>query len=476
MVHLKVCVIILSWLLQFRCSYGIDLKINQSVVDVVSVSFSSIDEDLLTKLLTGYKVQSRPAISNKKPVLVDFDMKLEKLDKLDIKDQILVANTRIAIRWYDPRLTWKRSEHNGTDTLHIPNSLVWTPDILLHNTAVQNTQGKTDVFKAGLNVRYNGEINWMSSVMVLASCSLDIKWFPFDKQTCVLSFGSMSYTKEKLQLVFMKKPFALADMKSAVYFNSGDWVMTSMSSEIVDKKYECCVNDFSVIEYTLKWQRRSIYWLLYLVVPCLCITWISLFTFLLPPESGERSGFGITTVLAMSVYLLVISDKLPEKSDRSPVIGVLYVAQFFLLVCVLLCGIITINFSYKRTRPPVYLRRLLKRKRHARNSRALAPSEAPTAFRDNESCVIDIDALEGKKMNHNHGEVLQMTPTKRRQSFMKKGSTSNSNTDEDEHEEDKWQEEWQSIAKKLDAKLFWVFFALSVIVPSIVLIVFELTA
>eukprot|EP00794_Sanderia_malayensis_P009231 gene9231-10205_t len=474
MVHLKVCVIILSWLFQFRCSHGIDLKINQSVVDVVSVSFSSIDEDLLTKLLTGYKVQSRPAISNKKPVLVDFDMKLEKLVKLDIKDQILIANTRITIRWYDPRLTWKRSEHNGTDTLHIPNSLVWTPDILLHNTAVQNSQGTTDVFKAGLNVRYNGIINWMSSVTVLASCGLDIKWFPFDKQTCVLSFGSMSYTKEKIQLVFRKKPAFLKDMEAPVYYNSGDWVMTNVSSEVIDVKYECCMNNFSVIEYTLKWKRLTSYWMLYLVGPCLCITWISLFTFLLPPESGERSGFGITTVLAMSVYLLVISDKLPETSDRSPVIGVLYVSLFCLLVCVLLSGIIIIHLSHKRTRPPAYLRRLLKRKRHARKSRALAPSEVPTAFKDNENCDTDLEIFDGKKMNH--GDALQMTLTNRKQSFMKKGPTSNSNTDEDEHEEDKWQEEWQRIAKKLDAKLFWVFFALSMIVPSIVLIAFELTA
>jgi nicotinic acetylcholine receptor len=45
--------------------------------------------------------------------------------------------------------------------------------------------------------------------------------------------------------------------------------------------------------------------------------------FLLPPNSGEKIGLGITVLLSFSVFELAIAERMPETSDSMPLIGCL---------------------------------------------------------------------------------------------------------------------------------------------------------
>lgn len=48
---------------------------------------------------------------------------------------------------------------------------------------------------------------------------------------------------------------------------------------------------------------------------------LTLLVFLLPPDSGEKIALGVTVLLAFSVFMLAIAEKLPETSDSIPLIG-----------------------------------------------------------------------------------------------------------------------------------------------------------
>ena len=423
-------------------------------VDCQQKVVSKTEYDLMTKLLENYSVYARPISSSTDPVVVSFDIKLGKLVKLDIKEQVMIVNTRITMKWNDPNMIWNASDYNGTQYINIPNTLLWTPDILLQNTAVQDSKGKIDVYKAHVQVRNTGVAVWMSPVTVQASCSLDIKWFPFDQQTCELNFGSISYTKTKLKLKFNKQPKKFSEMKANFHYSSGNWDMVTMTSELTEETYECCMVPFSIIKYTLKWKRLTAYWLLYLVCPCICLSTMSLFTFLIPAESGERTGFGITTVLAMSVYLLVISDKLPEKSDQSPLIGILYVVLFFLMVGVLLSSIITTHLAFKKTRPPGYLRRYFTMQKNANTCSGTTPITIIT----NRTTSLN-DSMKGNKIecvSRKHSFKLDMSAL-----------------EAEDKDGTKHQEEWQEIAAKIDRILFWVLLAMNIIGPSVVLVIYS---
>ena len=43
--------------------------------------------------------------------------------------------------------------------------------------------------------------------------------------------------------------------------------------------------------------------------------------FCLPPDSGEKIALGVTVLLAFSVFMLAIAEKMPETSESIPLIG-----------------------------------------------------------------------------------------------------------------------------------------------------------
>jgi nicotinic acetylcholine receptor len=57
---------------------------------------------------------------------------------------------------------------------------------------------------------------------------------------------------------------------------------------------------------------------------------LTLLVFCLPPESGEKIALGITVLLAFSVFMLAIAEKMPETSESIPLIGKINLHQSLL--------------------------------------------------------------------------------------------------------------------------------------------------
>ena len=120
-----------------------------------------------------------------------------------------------------------------------------------------------------------------------------------------------------------------ADTKNLV--PSGEWNLEAMPGRRLVFFYDCCPNvPYPVIDYDIIIIRRTSFYLLNLIWPGILIAVLAAITFLLPPESGERIGLGITNLLAMMVFLLLISESIPPTSDAVPL-----ASNFFSVVLVL---------------------------------------------------------------------------------------------------------------------------------------------
>lgn len=67
------------------------------------------------------------------------------------------------------------------------------------------------------------------------------------------------------------------------------------------QKYECCPEHYIDITYTIGLRRRTLYYGFNLIVPSVIISSMTLLSFTLPPDSGEKLTLGVTILLSMIV-------------------------------------------------------------------------------------------------------------------------------------------------------------------------------
>lgn len=70
------------------------------------------------------------------------------------------------------------------------NSSVFKPDAFFGYSADGNFE-VTLATKATL--KFNGLVEWKPPAIYKSSCEIDVEYFPFDEQTCVMKFGSWTY-------------------------------------------------------------------------------------------------------------------------------------------------------------------------------------------------------------------------------------------------------------------------------------------
>ncbi|KAI0214557.1 Neuronal acetylcholine receptor subunit alpha-10 [Lamellibrachia satsuma] len=233
----------------------------------------------------------------------------------DEVNQVLTTNVWLEQEWNDERLVWDPSEYNGLHTLRIPCQRIWLPDIVLYNSADDFTQG---FMQSKAMVKYDGTVFWPPPAKLRSTCKIDITFFPFDDQRCLMKFGSWIYDGFQVDLTNRSATVDLAN-----YVFSGEWLLLDITVKRNEVRYACCIEPYPDVTFTIIMRRRTLYYLFNVVFPCLWLSVLSLLGFWLPADSGEKVTLGITVLLAFSVFMLLIAESMPATSEFVPLIGML---------------------------------------------------------------------------------------------------------------------------------------------------------
>ncbi|PNI19194.1 CHRNA7 isoform 4, partial [Pan troglodytes] len=229
---------------------------------------------------------------------------------VDEKNQVLTTNIWLQMSWTDHYLQWNVSEYPGVKTVRFPDGQIWKPDILLYNSADERFDA---TFHTNVLVNSSGHCQYLPPGIFKSSCYIDVRWFPFDVQHCKLKFGSWSYGGWSLDLQMQE-----ADISG--YIPNGEWDLVGIPGKRSERFYECCKEPYPDVTFTVTMRRRTLYYGLNLLIPCVLISALALLVFLLPADSGEKISLGITVLLSLTVFMLLVAEIMPATSDSVPLI------------------------------------------------------------------------------------------------------------------------------------------------------------
>ena len=67
--------------------------------------------------------------------------------------------------------------------------------------------------------------------------------------------------------------------------------------------------------------RKTLFYLFNLMFPAVLITATTILVFYLPAASGEKVSLGVTVLLALTVFLLMVAESMPPQSENIPLLG-----------------------------------------------------------------------------------------------------------------------------------------------------------
>jgi len=298
-------------------------------------SYEKLIKDLLDQSRHDKKV--RPVENPSQPINVSIALALHYIENLDEKKQVLTSKVELYQSWYDYQLKWNETKYNGIKVVSLSPKLIWIPDIFLYS----NADGRFGAGRRRINavINSNGIVTLDYPAVFKTNCAMIIDKYPFDYQNCSIRLGSWVYASSKLKLLLKDKTINLK-----YYIPNGEWKLQSSTINLL--AYEgSTVWDSVVISFYLK--RMALYHSMYYLIPCGMIGLMTIIVFILPVNMNERMTVGLTLLIALSFFFLLMAENLPAIAETIPIAAKYYTATTVLsaFAYYMTCIVLKCHFS-----------------------------------------------------------------------------------------------------------------------------------
>lgn len=306
---------------------------------------SEDEERLVRDLFRDYNKLIRPVENSNDTVEVEMGLSFIQLININEKNQVMTSNVWQQFHWKDYQLKWEPAHYGGIDVLRLPPDKVWRPDIVLFNNADGNYEAR---YKSNVLIYHDSRVEWIPPAIFQSTCRIDVTYFPFDQQRCEMIFGSWTYTGNAVTLKFYKgrNYVELSD-----YWKSGTWDIVEVPG---------CLQSFngskwgvpteSQITFYITIRRKTLFYTVNLILPTVLISFLCILVFYLPAEAGEKVTLGISILLSLVVFLLLVSKILPPTSLVIPLIAKYLLFTFVMNFLSVLVTVVIINFNFRGPR------------------------------------------------------------------------------------------------------------------------------
>jgi len=200
-------------------------------------------------------------------------------------------------------------------------------------------------------VHYNGLIAWQPPATYKSACDINVEYFPLDIQTCFLKLGSWTYAGYQVDLRHIDEiegsNIVEIGMDLSEFYMSVEWDILEVPAVRSEKFYTCCVEPYLDITFNITMRRKTLFYTVNLIIPCMGISFLTILTFYLPSDSGEKVTLSISILISLHVFFLLVVEIIPPTSLVVPLLGK-YLIFAMILVSISICvTVVVLNVHFR---------------------------------------------------------------------------------------------------------------------------------
>ena len=312
------------------------------IIQSTMIHSASLDEakTLHSNMTSGYNKYVRPVTDQTQPVAVQVSLSVIAIQEFDeVLEKFSVVGVLI-LTWKDANMVWDAADYGGKGNLFMGYKQVWVPELILSNPSE-----KLDSFgKEWQLIRYSSDGNaaWYPGDFIKATCSIDVRYFPFDIQECSMEFYVWGYSTFEVKLNLTR-----TDIDTGMLSEHGSWKVIGTSAKVED------VNFVSKATFTFRLERKPQYIIFNVVLPILFLCLLDVLVFVLPAESGERVSYAITVLLSIAVFMTIVSATLPKTSEPLPIISYFLMLDLIISALISLFTVLNLRLFHKKDNIPI---------------------------------------------------------------------------------------------------------------------------
>ncbi|PRD34635.1 UNVERIFIED_CONTAM: nAChRalpha1 [Trichonephila clavipes] len=131
------------------------------------------------------------------------------------------------------------------------------------------------------------------------------------------------------------------------FYLSVEWDIMAVPARRKERFYSCCEEPYPDITYNITIRRKTLFYTVNLIIPCVAISFLSILVFYLPSDSGEKVSLSISIMLSLGVFFLLLSEIIPPTSLTVPLLGKYLLFTMILVSFSVIVTIAVLNVNFR---------------------------------------------------------------------------------------------------------------------------------